>query len=343
MSFEIYTINDVERICIPANLSLRIKQRMLDVYKPNRLHIKFIWKLKQLFTFVDFPGLRSSVVAQPSSRLEYFDWSGWLKEVALLTDKPRLLPAFYFPPHLRRKKYSCLLFDDSGESITYGKVAWGDEDKKKIIQERVAATSYTQIAPKMFKAPRLFYSGKYTEQPYNLFDPLPLPIRSFPNKWNNLHQRVWIELTSNTQRNLKATIVPWWEKVLSLPANWQVAIQQLETAPANQLKFSFAHGDFTSWNMCMINNQTYLFDWENFEVDAPLWLDLFYYIFTQEFYVRKSRNYKHILSSICSVMNQSTISWSQYDLLLATIYLRVQNHDIEYIPILDNIAAELTK
>jgi hypothetical protein len=42
---------------------------------------------------------------------------------------------------------------------------------------------------------------------------------------------------------------------------------------------SFSHGDFTPWNIVSGQSKLYVFDWEMFLEDAPLYFDVFHYIY----------------------------------------------------------------
>ena len=117
----------------------------------------------------------------------------------------------------------------------------------------------------------------------------------------------------------------------------------METLSGSPLRFSWAHGDFATWNTYLHKDKLYLFDWENFELHAPFLLDLVYCVLSHEAYVRANRNAAEIVSKISDIMKLNSISWTRHDLILALIYLKVHNDSSTLSLLLDNMLAALER
>ena len=325
MAFDTYVVNGVERISVPSDISSSIRHRMLDLYRPIRWYAKVAWKLEQKLTLVGLSKFCSTRMMDPSSRLDNFDWRSWLAELAVVLKAQQLLPAFYFPPQVERKKCSVLLFDTDGCPVAYGKLAWGNLEKVKLSHEISAMILCSQLAPQTFRIPALLHSGTYDARPYCLFEPLPKDSKAISRGCGEFHLAAWSELSSATQHNLHTIDIPWWGKTTLLPASWSDLLEKLASVPANELPLSWAHGDFAVWNTCIDSTNLYIFDWEDFEPHAPLWLDLVYCVLSYELLVRRNRNRADIIAKICDMMKRSSIPWNKYDLALALVYLRIQS------------------
>lgn len=69
------------------------------------------------------------------------------------------------------------------------------------------------------------------------------------------------------------------------------------------LSISFAHCDFTPWNMYLANNKIHVYDWELAKNEIPLFFDFIHYIF-QENILIKHKNYKEIKLEISKYLKE---------------------------------------
>lgn len=337
MVFETYTVNRVPRISVPADIPSAIRHNMLALYRPIKWYARLAWVLERRLTLVGLSRVRRARTVEPSSRLEDFDWRGWLKEIAPVIGAQQLLPAFYFPPQLDRRKCSIQLFDVHGQPVAYGKLAWDPTEQEKLEQERRAVDLCCRLSLRTFEIPALLSSGIYDKRPYGLFASLPKDSLKTPWRCTTSHQNAWRELAFTTQHHLSARDLPWWSRTSQLPSNWSQTIQELEALPAHQLQFSWGHGDFAIWNTCFHRGKLYLFDWENFDPHAPLWSDLIYCVLSYEVLVKRNRNVTRVLSKIIDMMQRNSIPWERHDLTLALVYLATHADTVSLSSFLDDL------
>jgi hypothetical protein len=343
MNFETYVINGLERISIPSDVSTSLRRNMLGLYKPNQWYAKVAWAAVRQLASLSRCGLITHCSVDPSARLEQFDWRGWLQEICHRLNMTKLLPAFYFPPQLERKKCSILLFSSAGEPVAYAKAAWGMVEKAQLIQERKAAELYQKFLFRTFRVPTLLFADSYEGRPYNVFTVLPIKSLSVPKTWSSLQQNAWEELNANTQHHRLLREVHWWERVQHLSPQWKSFAERMTVQHTVPVQFSWVHGDFAIWNMAIHHNELYIFDWENFEDEAPILVDPLYFLFSKEFFLKKHINSARLVPTLLSTLGGLGGAWDTVDLQLALLYLKIVNQDRRLTGALDELFVILSE
>ena len=83
-------------------------------------------------------------------------------------------------------------------------------------------------------------------------------------------------------------------------------VQKLFVCKENDILVSFAHCDFTPWNMYLTKDKLYIYDWELARKRSPLLFDFFHYIF-QEAILIKHQNYQDIEQKLKSFLNNEEL------------------------------------
>ncbi|MEM7125471.1 MAG: hypothetical protein AAF702_04040 [Chloroflexota bacterium] len=336
--YDTYVIGGVDRVSVPAEVSHRIRQRMLGLYLPHKVPARFAWYLIR-----NTPALRhlrwiSYHANGPSQRHDGLDWEKWTCEVAQELSLGKVLAAFYFPPQINRKQCSVLLFDKTDEPIAFARLAWGAQEIKQSMREQRGLAFFQSYDFQTFEAPVFLFQGQFEGTHYVLYSPIPLIAKRAPGFWNEIYQQAWAEMVRLTEKSVMLNNLHWWDSKTFSDCTWNTVVARLKSLLANRgARCSAAHGDFTPWNARIISNRLLLFDWENFEHEAPLFLDPFYFVLSHSVLVKNQRSYSAIYSHIIDTLSLSVIQPDEADILLTLVYLKIHLQNPLLIRIIDGL------
>jgi hypothetical protein len=341
--FDNFAINRLDRISIPAGVSGNLRRKMLNLYVPNRLSAKILWNMVQYLEPISRIIRLRTQTSGPSPRLEQFDWVRWTTEINQLLGGDRLIPAFYFPPQNHRKKCSALMFDSKGKPVTFAKIAWGEVDISQTLKEREAYLFCKNHVFRSFETLEILHHGEFEGRYYNLLSAFPPDVALAQKCWNKIYKLAWEELSSSSRAQVRLEDLKWWNQREMWNSSWIKAFDLVESQePTSGYLFCSAHGDYSVWNARIRGNRLFLFDWEQFEKTAPLFLDPVYFILSSEVLLKKEKDYKTIAKAIDLGLNLSSYYQPQIpDLLLVFIYLRTQSPEKPLRKVIDDLTGML--
>ncbi len=343
MRFYNIKIKGVDRLSLPVGL-ISLSNVLHNLYVPHKLLARVSWMIIRVGAKFGAIKFFASEKDTPSVRLENFNWQGWISEITDVLKQNRLIPAFYFPPQLERKKYSVLLLNNEGESIAFAKIAQDPVSYAETLRERNALLYFNDKKFATFEVPKLLQHGNYKGSLYNLLSPIPRNTRTPPSTWGDLYQQAWLELVTTSYRNIKIENLSWWPKVKFLFDEWVEAIELLEKdEPLNGYRFYFAHGDFAPWNVSIVNKNLFLYDWENFSEEAPIFADPLYFILSTQILLKNDTFIMSIIRKIRMIRNLRFIDIAFSDVTLALLYFRISLANTTLISVLDKVIREIIR
>jgi len=338
MLFDNYAINGVDRISIPIDASSHIREKALALYTPTRLHARLAWGVIKRLSRMARPRGIVQQTNGPSCRIDGFDSAGWVKEVCAILGRTQLTIAYYFPPERSRSKCAALLFGTDGTPAAFAKIAWGNTELSQAWRESEGLAFYRGREMRSFQAPNVLYSGEYDGRSYALFSPIPSNARAAPSRWTDTYRQCWVEMANSTMLRMSLSQLDWWSDAGLRNSAWKQTIKLVEGhEPDEGYRFYAAHGDFAPWNARVLPRSLYLFDWEGFEPQAPLFLDPFYFALSREVLVRNHRDPTRVASAINKVLHSGPLWPEPADVLLAQVYLKVHLQGDSLVKALDNL------
>lgn len=175
---------------------------------------------------------------------------------------------------------------------------------KELVQLEKKNLKYLeQFTFRSFEIPKISYSDDETVAISNI---KPLKIAKDDN-FSSIHFVTLEELYANTSNKLSIPqvsqfnlSVKYIENLNSIQLNLNENIDKLKTNLLNlkemliqnksEVVVSFAHCDFTPWNMYITKNKLYVYDWELANQNTPLLFDFFHYIFQQGVLVKHKKH-----------------------------------------------------
>jgi hypothetical protein len=254
-----------------------------------------------------------------------------------------LSPAFYFPPQINRKKCSALMFNCEGTPVAFAKLAWGSEEINQTKNEKDGYLFVNQKTFRNFETPKILFSGEFDGRYYNLLSVFPPVLKIAPKNWGEVYQHAWEEFSSSTTQSVPLKELQWWNKRRNWKDKWRSAFEIVERHEhLNGYRFCKAHGDFSIWNARVSFDRLYLFDWEFYEEEAPLFLDPFYFFLSREFLLNKVKDTASVMKTFGSEFESISKFHPQFpDLLLVIIYLKIHNQGSNLSKELDDLASTL--
>ncbi|ARP44333.1 hypothetical protein GTHT12_02837 [Geobacillus thermodenitrificans] len=205
------------------------------------------------------------------------------------------------------QKLTLQINNENGEILGYIKLGNKVGSSNMINKER-AALNIVNNKFKTIKTPLLISYGKYNDFSYTIQTGLTNNIsyensnelskehleflyEAFLIKNDYIQSSVYLMDIATQINKLNGIIDP--KSIEILEEGYLYLIDNV-----NRFVTTYIHGDFAPWNSYLLyNKKLYVFDWEYFSEDGPIFYDLFHYLIQLEILVKKN-NYKKIINNI---------------------------------------------
>lgn len=194
----------------------------------------------------------------------------------------RLVAGVHLGPPRANRKPVLQLVDNSGRTVGFGKVGLNELTRGRVLAEAQALLTVGAHAPRRLRVPGVLAQGSWNGHPYCVTTPVATRSRlrglNHPQFAAGLQELVHAFPVAQ----LPLAEAPWWRRLrMGLEASpepdmlWlhHFAEQVERRAGWTELGFGAAHGDWSPWNVAVMDNCVVAWDWERFVVDAPVGLD----------------------------------------------------------------------
>ena len=211
------------------------------------------------------------------------------------------------------RKPTVQLFDHHGRALGYAKVGWNDYTRDLVRHETAVLTHLAAAAPEQApRRPAVLAAGEWRGLEILVTAPLPRSITAqSPGRW--------------PPPGLTLDVAGWGprsDRPLCLSTYLEHLRRELEQARASGsltaaehadaaaflervlllhkhtlLRYGAWHGDWSPWNIGTAEGSAWVWDWEHFDFDAPVGLDLVHYAFQRNF-VLKQRPVEESLTAV---------------------------------------------
>jgi hypothetical protein len=179
--------------------------------------------------------------------------------------------AVYWPPQADRGRAYLHLLDGRGNGVAFLKLAVG-EDAPGLGREETALLS-VDGGSVHYATPRVRASGTLGSTRWLCMEPLPPIGRQTLKPRLPVPVRVIDDIRGEVRTVPPGALeaLTWWadlqRRLDTAPAGF---VDDLHAAVALGLQVCRAHGDFAAHNLAQAEGRLWVFDWENFAVDAPV-------------------------------------------------------------------------
>jgi hypothetical protein len=171
-----------------------------------------------------------------------------------------------------------------------------------------------------FRLPRVLVEGKFNSHQYLITETMPANARPIPARWEPIPRRCRDELVKTSLRMKPIRELSWWESFCELRSEVKPLAEAIEPWVDEKIEVCWAHGDFTHRNICQVQDEVWLFDWENSSPDAPVMTDE-----VRFFWATRSRRMISHRAKVASELGRRFLAWGndrrRRDLALALAFL----------------------
>jgi len=231
----------------------------------------------------------------------------------------------------------------AGNVLGYIKVGW-NEPTKKLVRNEAEKLRYLEGKVLPFITPHILFEGKEHDRfllvqstPFDQFIPAS-------TKWDAIYEQALSGLAPLKSKTLYLEESAFWKSIKERASLVRESYlhdnlikfmdEILRKLGDKKIPFHLAHGDFTPWNISVMNRKPYLFDWEYAMDEAPAGYDLFHWAFQTEYLVYHKKPHE-IINSLGEISTQVTAYWN-------AIGLQAASHDLFILYLIDRLAAGIT-
>lgn len=172
------------------------------------------------------------------------------------------------------------LYDRGGRTIAYVKVAWNDLTRRLLEDERSTLIHLSAITDKGFSTPPVLAHGTFGPATWLALGPIGVERRSRPDLVQVDALAIEIERTGTSQegRSIESDYVARLTMLASdLEVGAEVVAGLTDLWSDCTMKLGASHGDFVPWNMTSGSPEPAVWDWERYQMAAPLGFDRLHY------------------------------------------------------------------
>jgi hypothetical protein len=178
--------------------------------------------------------------------------------------------------------------DPDGRVLGFVKLGWDAETESLLRNEARALESLTARPPRSYRCPELLDTGRWGKLFLLVQSAAPSGARSAPGSLSPPVMESLREMGALASGTRELEGSAFWKRLEkkaggaasplyrgTLERGLRCLAERLRGRP---LPFHLSHGDFTPWNMLVVDGRIYLFDWECSDAEAPAGYDLFHFL-----------------------------------------------------------------
>lgn len=184
-----------------------------------------------------------------------------------------LQPVISYPATMERKRFYLTLLSATGEPSAFVKVVHGKKLPHFGERELQAASSLQQDSVGHFRMPRTKEIGCFERLQFQVFEPIPVSARRPSQRHRSLLDATARVISKGTHQIRQLDSLGWWSSFERLRESIPELYRQVDNIQDRQVTVCRAHGDFQRPNAVWHQGELWVFDWEWFSTEAPLWTD----------------------------------------------------------------------
>jgi hypothetical protein len=271
-SYLVFSFRGQDYLSVPAEPA-RLKRKGLEFYKeisPRRWLFKVALRLAMVARVETLVARESST---PVPKYPSFAFRDWLEQARHELGIPQAQAVVSFPGQSSRRRFYVNLLSDTGEPLAFAKISLDDENDRRLRAETEALRYLSGQAIRSFRMPKVMAEGEFNLHRYLVMETMPAEAKPVPARWESIPQRCRDELASISQRKQRIEDLSWWGRFRDKVSEVEPLAEVIDAQADRKVEVCWGHGDFTSRNICRVDNRVWLFDWENSSSDAPVMTD----------------------------------------------------------------------
>jgi hypothetical protein len=172
------------------------------------------------------------------------------------------------------------LFDDRGRPLAYAKVG-ANRFTDDLVRNETATLAVLDGGTEDLRVPRLLVGGHLGERALCVTEPLPGNARR-PSERHLPAAGALAALARRDDRTGPWTDSPMAQRLGAVTPSGpgtRLLLEQATALGGTTVRTGWWHGDWVPWNLAVVGDATWAFDWEYAEPGAPIGLDLVHHAF----------------------------------------------------------------
>lgn len=271
-SYLVFSFRGQDYLSVPTDPS-RLRRLGIELYKEisaRRWLFKVGIRLAIIARVDKFVGRELST---PVPKYPNFRFDAWLEQARRNLGSTNAEPVVSFPGQVNRGRFYVNLLSPDGEPLAFAKVSLDAKNDQCLLTEAKTLHHLAGQTIRSFRVPKILAEGKFNSHQYLIMQAMPAKAQVVPVVWRPIAERCQTELAGISRRNRRIEELSWWGHFVDKAAEVKPLAEAIDAEPDREIQVCWAHGDFTSRNMCCLGDEVWLFDWENSSSDAPVLTD----------------------------------------------------------------------
>lgn len=271
-SYLVFSFRGQDYLSVPTYPS-RLKRLGVELYKEISTR-RWLFKVgTRLAMMAHVDRLVGRQLSTPVPKYPDFAFEAWLDQARKDIAAPNAQPVVSFPGQLKRKRFYANFLSPEGEFLAFVKISLDAENDRRLIREAKALRHLAQQRIRSFRVPKILAEGTFDSHLYLITEAMPAQAKPVPATWGEIPQACRDELAKLSLHAKPIEELTWWSQFLAKADEVKSLGEAIERNSEAMAHVCWAHGDFTSRNICFVDDQVWVFDWENSSADAPVLTD----------------------------------------------------------------------
>lgn len=212
------------------------------------------------------------------------DGSGLVDHLAQILSHD-VIAGVYLGPRRANRKPVLQLITAEGELLAYVKVGMNDFTSKRVSNETAALRELNRVPLRTMTVPEVLADGAWRGHRFLVL--APVPTRSDAEPVPDRRAGAMAELSrSFGVKTTRLAQADWWREIedglMTVTGADAALLRSLAARVAEffgdcLLETGAAHGDWTPWNMAVVDGHVVVWDWERFRYNVPIGWDAIHY------------------------------------------------------------------
>ena len=260
-----------ERLFIPLSNKDLIKNA-LEIHRSPTIEGKIF--LKALKTKLLFNTLmRTTMQKNVEPKLFHdFNWNEWQNHALNDIDLDCGLVSYALSQSDNRRFFA-LIIDRNGIPKGFAKIALDEQSKELFKNESQALNKFEKEKNECFIVPKLLSSGSFGSSFYLIQEVIPTKAKFLSNIKDQRWIRTIDEISRKSIDKTRLRDCSWWWDIDKSNNTPKPLIEYLARNEEQEIDICNVHGDFTPGNILSVNDECWVYDWEEFNPTAPALTD----------------------------------------------------------------------
>ncbi len=271
-SYIVFSYGGRDFLSVPARPA-KLKGIGLRLYKDSSARRRLFKAAIRLGVLAGVEKWMGRELPTPVPKHPFFNFEAWLEQVRQDLRISNLQAVISFPGQPGRARFYVNLLSVAGDPVGFAKISLDSKNDRCLATEAQTLATLARYEKFSFRLPRVLVEGYFNSHRYLVTETMPVDAQPVAAKWEPIPRRCRDELAGLARRFQSVKKLSWWNSFCELRGEVRSLAEAIDSWADQEIEVGWAHGDFTHRNICRVQNEVWIFDWENSCRDAPMMTD----------------------------------------------------------------------